>query len=324
MERELALELVRVTEFAALAAGREMGRGDKIRADQLAVDGMRRIFDTVPIDGTVVIGEGEMDEAPMLYIGEKVGMGMPPSVDVAVDPLEGTNLVAKGLNGAIAVVAVAPEGCLLHAPDMYMEKIAVGPGAAGAIDLTAPVDDNLRRVARYLGKNVQDLTVVILDRERHRGLIQEVRATGARIKLITDGDVAPAVAAAVGGTGVDMLLGIGGAPEGVLTAAALKCLGGDMQARLYPENEQELERARSMGLGDPRQVLRIDDLVKGDDVFFAATGITDGDLLKGVSYFGEKAETESVVMRSKTGTVRFIHAIHRLDKKGLLITASVS
>lgn len=321
MERELALELVRVTEFAALASGREMGRGDKMRADELAVNGMRRVFDTVPIDGTVVIGEGEMDEAPMLYIGEKVGMGMPPAVDVAVDPLEGTNLVSKGLNGAIAVVAVAPEGCLLHAPDMYMEKIAVGPGAAGAIDLTAPVEDNLRRVARFLGKNVEDLTVVILDRDRHRRIIQEVRATGARIKLISDGDVAPAVAAAVGGTGVDMLLGIGGAPEGVLTAAALKCLGGDMQARLYPENEKELERARAMGLGDPRQVLRIDDLVQGDDVIFAATGITDGDLLKGVRYDGDKAETESVVMRSKTGTVRFIHAIHRLDKKGLLMEA---
>ncbi len=319
MERELALELVRVTEFAALACGREMGRGDKIRADQLAVNGMRHVFDTVPIDGTVVIGEGEMDEAPMLYIGEKVGMGMPPKVDVAVDPLEGTNLVSKGLNGAIAVVAVAPEGCLLHAPDMYMEKIAVGPGAAGAIDLTAPVDDNLRRVARFLGKNVEDLTVVILDRDRHRRIIQEVRSTGARIKLITDGDVAPAVAAAVGGTGVDMLLGIGGAPEGVLTAAALKCLGGDMQARLYPENDAELVRARAMGLGDPRQVLRIDDMVQGDDVFFAATGITDGDLLKGVRYDGERAETESVVMRSKTGTVRFIHAIHRLDKKGLVV-----
>ncbi|MGE5591127.1 MAG: class II fructose-bisphosphatase [Bacillota bacterium] len=321
MERELALELVRVTEFAALASGREMGRGDKMRADQLAVNGMRRVFDTVPIDGTVVIGEGEMDEAPMLYIGEKVGMGMPPAVDVAVDPLEGTNLVSKGLNGAIAVVAVAPEGCLLHAPDMYMEKIAVGPGAAGAIDLTAPVEDNLRRVARYLGKNVEDLTVVILDRDRHRRIIQEVRATGARIKLISDGDVAPAVAAAVGGTGVDMLLGIGGAPEGVLTAAALKCLGGDMQARLYPEDEKELERARAMGLADPRMVLRIDDLVQGDDVIFAATGITDGDLLKGVRYDGDRAETESVVMRSKTGTVRFIHAIHRLDKKGLLMEA---
>ncbi|MHB9143897.1 MAG: class II fructose-bisphosphatase [Symbiobacteriia bacterium] len=317
MERELALELVRVTEYAALACGREMGRGNKIQADQLAVDGMRRLFDTVSLDGTVVIGEGEMDEAPMLYIGEKVGMGMPPAVDIAVDPLEGTNLVAKGLNGAIAVLAVAPQGCILHAPDMYMEKIAVGPGAAGAIDLTAPIDDNLRRVARYLGKHIEDMTVVILDRERHKKIIQEVRAAGARIKLISDGDVAPAVAAAVGGTGVDMLLGIGGAPEGVLAAAALKCLGGDMQARLYPENEAELERARSMGLDDPLKVLRIDDLIKGDDVIFAATGITDGDLLAGVRYDGIRAETHSIVMRSKTGTVRFIKAIHRLDKKGV-------
>ena len=315
MERELALEFVRVTEAAALACAREMGRGDKIKADQLAVDAMRQLFDTVQIDGTVVIGEGEMDEAPMLYIGEKVGTGCPPVVDVAVDPLEGTNLVAKGLNGSIAVLAVAPRGTLLHAPDMYMEKICVGPEAAGRIHIDAPVAENLASVARAKNRHVEDLTVVILDRERHKKIIQEVREAGARIKLITDGDVAPAVATAIGDTGVDMLLGIGGAPEGVLSAAALKCLGGDMQARLYPENEQELERAKQMGLKDPLQVLKLDDMVKTDDVIFAATGITGGDLLKGVTYFGHGARTHSIVMRSKTGTIRFVEAIHRLDRK---------
>jgi fructose-1,6-bisphosphatase II len=315
LERELALELVRVTEAAALASARWMGRGDKNKADQLAVDAMRGGFDSVQIDGTVVIGEGEMDEAPMLYIGEKVGAGG-VAVDVAVDPLEGTNLVAKGLNGSIAVVAVAPQGCLLHAPDMYMEKIAVGPEAKGCIDLTASITANLRWVARAKGKQVSDLTVVILDRERHKPLIQECREAGARIKLITDGDVAPAVAAAIEGTGVDLLLGIGGAPEGVLAAAAIKCLGGDMQARLRPENEAERERCRSMGIADPTQILRLEDLVKGDDVFFAATGITDGDLLRGVRFQGNHlGTTHSIALRGRTGTIRFIEATHRLDKK---------
>ncbi len=315
MDRELALELVRVTEAAALASARWMGRGDKNKADQLAVDAMRAGFDTVQIKGVVVIGEGELDEAPMLYIGEEVGAGGAP-VDVAVDPLEGTNLVAKGLNGSIAVVAVAPQGCLLHAPDMYMEKIAVGPEAKGCIDITASVTANLRWIARAKGKDVSDLTVVILDRDRHKGIIQECREAGARIKLITDGDVAPAVATAIGDTGVDVLLGIGGAPEGVLTAAALKCLGGDMQARLKPENEQEYERCKQMGLADPTQVLRLDDLVKGDDVFFAATGITDGDLLQGVRYTGQHVgRTHSIALRCKTGTIRFIEAMHRLDRK---------
>lgn len=315
MERELALEFVRVTEAAALACARWMGRGDKNKADELAVEAMRGVFDTVEVDGVVVIGEGEMDEAPMLFIGEKVGAGCPPKVDIAVDPLEGTNLVAKGLNGSIAVVAAAPRGGLLHAPDMYMEKIAVGPKAAGCIDITAPVRVNLERVANALNRDVSDLTVVILDRERHKKIIQEVREAGARIKLISDGDVAPAVAAAFGDTGVDMLLGIGGAPEGVLAAAALKCMGGDMQARLYPENEQEETRAREMGLTDVRQVLKLNDLVKTDDVIFAATGITEGDLLRGVLYFGNGAKTHSVVMRARTGTVRFIEAIHSFDKK---------
>lgn len=314
MERELALELVRVTEAAALGCAREMGRGDKIRADGLAVDAMRRAFDTLEISGEVVIGEGEMDEAPMLYIGEKLGRGGLP-VDVAVDPLEGTNLVAKGLNGSIAVVAIAPKGNLLHAPDMYMEKIAVGPEAKGCIDMEASIRANLRWVAKAKGRDISDLTVVILDRERHGAIIREVREAGARIKLISDGDVAPAVAAAIGDSGVDMLLGTGGAPEGVLAAAALKCLGGDMQARLKPNSDAERERMQQMGLTDPGAILRLDDLVRGDDVIFAATGITDGDLLRGVRYSGSGAKTHSIALRSYTGTVRFIEAMHRLDKK---------
>lgn len=315
MDREMALELVRITEAAALASARWMGRGDKNKADQMAVDAMRAGFDTVQIDGEVVIGEGELDEAPMLYIGEKLGAGGAP-VDVAVDPLEGTNLVAKGLNGSIAVVAVAPKGCLLHAPDMYMEKIAVGPESKGCVDITASITANLRWVARAKGKEISELTVVILDRDRHKRMIQEVREAGARIKLISDGDVAPAVATCIGDTGVDMLLGIGGAPEGVLAAAALKCLGGDMQARLTPENNEEFERCRAMGLSDPRQVLRLDDLVKGDDVFFAASGITDGDLLRGVRFIGNHiGQTHSIALRGKTGTIRFIEATHRLDRK---------
>ncbi len=316
MDREMALELVRVTEGAALACARWMGRGDKHMADQVAVDAMRAGFDTVHIDGVVVIGEGEMDEAPMLYIGERIGAGGEP-VDVAVDPVEGTNLVAKGLNGSIAVVAVAPRGCLLHAPDMYMEKIAVGPEASGQIDITAPIKENLERVARAKGKSVSDLTVVILDRERHREIIRECREAGARIRLISDGDVAPAVAAAIGEqSGVDMLLGIGGAPEGVLAAAALKCLGGDMQARLKPEGEEEYERCKRMGLSDPTQVLTLEDLVRGDEVFFAATGITDGALLRGVRYSGRHVgHTHSIALRCKTGTIRFIEATHRIDRK---------
>ncbi len=315
MERELALELVRITEAAALASARWMGRGDKELADKLAVDAMRAGFDRVPIDGVVVIGEGEMDEAPMLYIGEHLGSGGIP-VDVAVDPVEGTNLVAKGLNGAIAAVAVAPRGHLLHAPDMYMEKIAVGPQARGCIDITAPVTANLKWVAQAKGKDVSDLTVVILDRPRHSALIQECRDAGARIKLISDGDVAPAIAAAIDETGVDILWGIGGAPEGVLAAAALKCLGGDMQARLKPQNEAEYERCKQMGLSDPDQVLLLDDLVKSEDVYFSATGITDGDLLRGVRYEGRnRATTHSIALRGTTGTVRFIEATHQLDRK---------
>ncbi|BBB91225.1 MAG TPA: class II fructose-bisphosphatase [Methylomusa anaerophila] len=318
MERELALEFVRVTEAAAVASARWMGLGDKIAADQAAVDGMRSAFDTVSISGLVVIGEGEMDEAPMLFIGEKVGHGG-REVDIAVDPLEGTNLVAKGLPGAIAVLAIAPRGCLLHAPDMYMDKIAVGPKAKGKIDINAPVKENLYAVASALERQIEDLTVVILDRPRHAALVKEVRETGARIKLISDGDVSPAVNAAIEGTAVHMLLGIGGAPEGVLAAAAVKCLGGDMQAKLWPESDADLERARALGVRDINKVLTLDDLVRGDEVIFAATAITQGDLLNGVRYFGGGARTHSIVMRGTTGTVRFVDAIHRFDKKPMII-----
>lgn len=318
MNRELSLEFVRVTEAAAIACGRLMGRGDKIAADQAAVDAMRSTFDTVDISGRVVIGEGEMDEAPMLYIGEEVGAGG-IAVDIAVDPLEGTNLVAKGLPGSIAVIAIAPRGCMLHAPDMYMDKIAVGPRAKGKIDINAPVAVNLANVAAALEREIEDLTVVVLDRERHAKLIQEIRQAGARIKLIQDGDVSPVVNAGIEGTGVHMLMGIGGAPEGVIAAAAMKCLGGDMQARLYPENEEEVKRALQMGITDINKVLTIDDLVSGDDVMFAATAITEGDLLRGVNYFGDGVRTNSISMRYKSGTVRFIDAIHSYDRKPLAI-----
>ena len=318
MERELALEFVRVTEAAAIASGRLMGRGQKDAADAAAVDAMRAMLDTVQIRGTVVIGEGEMDEAPMLYIGEKVGGNEGPAVDIAVDPLEGTSLVAKGLPNAISVLAVAERGGLLHAPDMYMDKIAVGSQGKGCIDIDAPIKDNLARLARATGRRIEDLTVVILDRERHIDIVRKVREAGARIKLISDGDVSPAVATAFGESGVDMLLGIGGAPEGVLAAAALKCLGGEMQGRLVPENAEQAERALQMGLKDIKSVLTLDDLVSGDDVIFAATGITDGDLLRGVRYFGAQVMTHSIVMRSRTGTIRLIEATHKLEKKTFL------
>ncbi len=310
----MALEFVRITEAAALAAGRLMGRGDKEAADQAAVDAMRNVFDTVDIDGIVVIGEGEMDEAPMLFIGEKVGTGTEPNVDVAVDPLEGTNLVAKGLPNALSVVAVAPRGCLLHAPDVYMEKIAVGPRAKGCINLDASVSENLQAVAYALEREVQDLTAIILDRPRHAKIIKDIRAAGARVKLISDGDVSAAIATAIDNTGVDILFGTGGAPEGVIAAAALKCLGGEMQARLKPEGEEEMARVSKMIL-DPAKLLLLDDLVLGDDIFFAATGITDGDMLQGVRYRGRTAETHSLVMRGRTGTIRNIYATHILDRK---------
>lgn len=315
IERELAMEFARVTEAAALASARWWGRGDKIAADDAAVKAMRAMFDTVNVDGIVVIGEGEMDEAPMLYIGEQVGTGKHVAVDIAVDPLEGTNLVAKGLTGAIAVLAAAPRGCLLHAPDMYMEKIAVGPACVGKINLDASVTENVTAAAKALNKGVEYVTVVVLDRPRHKAIIDELRAIGARIKLISDGDVSPAVAVAIPGSGVDMVLGIGGAPEGVLAAAALRCLGGEFQGRLWPEDEKDVERANKLGVYDLKKILLMDDLVKGDDVIFAATGITDGDFLKGVRYYGNTATTHTIVMRGTTGTVRFIDARHRIDKK---------
>ena len=317
MDRELSLEFVRVTEAAAIACGRLMGKGDKIAADQAAVDAMRTMFDSVNISGTVVIGEGEMDEAPMLYIGETVGAGG-MAVDIAVDPLEGTNLVAKGMPGAIAVLAVAPQGGLLHAPDMYMDKIAVGPKAAGKIHIDAPVKENLKAVASALSRKVEDLTVVILDRDRHSRLIKDVRDAGARIKLITDGDVSPVINVGIEGSGIHMLVGSGGAPEGVIAAAALKCLGGDMQGRLLPSDDCEVARAKKMGIGDINKVLTIDDLVHGEDAIFAATAITQGDMLNPVHYFGGGVRTHSIVMRYKSGTVRFVDAIHKLDRKSMI------
>lgn len=314
MDRELALELVRVTEQAAIASGRWMGRGMKNEADGAAVDAMRKAFDRIAVSGRVVIGEGEMDEAPMLYIGEEVGLGG-PEIDIAVDPVEGTNLIAKGLPGSIAVMAIAPRGCLLHAPDMYMEKLCVGHRAAGRIDINAPVRQNLLNVADALGRDVKDMMVVIMDRPRHEEIIREVRDAGARIKLISDGDVSPAISVGIEGSGVHMLIGVGGAPEGVLAAAALKCLGGDMQARLWPESQADIDRAKKMGIEDINKVLTLDDMVRGDEVFFVGTAITPCDMLEPVRYFGGGARTNSIVMRASTGTVRFVDAIHRLDKK---------
>jgi fructose-1,6-bisphosphatase II len=313
------MEIVRVTEAAAIASARWMGFGKKDEADSAATEAMRKVFDTIPMRGTVVIGEGEMDEAPMLYIGERLGLGYLPEVVVAVDPLEGTNIVAKGLWNAISVVAVANRGCLLHAPDMYMEKIAVGPKAVGQVDIDAPVEDNLKAVAKASGKDIEDLVAVVLDRPRHAKLIDEIRKAGARIKLIPDGDVAAAIHTAFPDTGVDILFGSGGAPEGVLAAVALKCLGGEIQGRLLPEDEEQFKRCVRMGIENPTKVLRMEDLVKGDDAIFAATGVTDGELLKGVRYKGNLAQTHSVVMRAKTGTVRFMDGTHRLEKKPNLI-----
>lgn len=315
MERSLTMELVRVTEAAAIASGRWIGSGKKDEADGAATTAMRNVFDTIPMRGTVVIGEGEMDEAPMLYIGERLGLGYLPEVDVAVDPLEGTNIVAKGLWNAIAVVALAPKGGLLHAPDMYMDKIAVGPKAVGQVDLDAPVVDNLKAVAKANGKDVEDLVAVLLDRPRHAKLIEEIRQAGARIKLIPDGDVAAALNTGFSDTGVDILFGSGGAPEGVLAAVGLKCLGGEIIGRLMPEDEEQFQRCLRMGISDPKKVLRMEDLVRTEDAIFAATGVTDGELLRGVRYKGNVAQTHSLVMRAKTGTIRFIDGTHRLEKK---------
>ena len=313
MDRTLSLEFARVVEAAALRSGRLLGRGQKDEADGLAVDAMRQAFDSVRISGTVVIGEGEIDEAPMLYIGEHVG-AVGPEVDIAVDPIEGTNLIAKGQNGAIAVMAIAEKGGLLHAPDMYMEKICVGPRGAGAIDITKSLTENIKNVATKMDRKVEEINLVMLDRERHYGLMQEARDLGARIMLISDGDVNPAMECCIEGSGVHMVVGTGGAPEGVLAAAALKCVGGDMQARLKPETDEEIRRCHEMGIADVNQVLTLDDLVKSDDVIFAATAITRGNLLNPIQYFPGGARTHTIVMRSKTGTVRFLDTIHMDDK----------
>ena len=313
MDRTLSLEFARVVEAAALRSGRLLGRGQKDAADGLAVDAMRQAFDSVRISGTVVIGEGEIDEAPMLYIGEHVGAGG-PEVDIAVDPIEGTNLIAKGQNGAIAVMAIAEKGGLLHEPDMYMEKLCVGPSGAGAIDITKSLTENIKNVAAKMNRNVDEITLVMLDRERHHGLMKEARDLGARIMLISDGDVNPAMECCIEGSGVHMVVGTGGAPEGVLAAAALKCVGGDMQARLKPETEEEIRRCHEMGITDVNQVLTLDDLVRTDDVIFAATAITRGNLLNAIQYFPGGARTHTIVMRSKTGTVRFLDTVH-MDEK---------
>ncbi len=310
------MEAVRVTEMAAIASARLMGRGSKNESDQVAVDAMRRAFDALHINGTVVIGEGERDEAPMLYIGEKVGRRNPedPEVDIALDPLEGTNLCAYGRPGGISVVAMASKGNLLNAPDTYMEKIAVGPRAKGAIDLHRTPTENLHAIAEKMRVYVSDLTVIILDRERHTDLIKEVRTAGARIRLIEDGDVAGGIATCFEDTGVDVLMGIGGAPEGVITAAAIRSVGGDMQGRLVPRNNEEIARAKRMGISDITKVYTAEELA-GGEVMFAATGVTTGDFLRGVRFFGSGCETHSVVMRSKTGTVRFVQSRHRFDQK---------
>jgi len=313
-DRNLALELVRVTEAAAMAAGRWVGKGDKIGGDQAAVDAMRKLIGTVSMNGVVVIGEGEKDEAPMLYNGELVGDGSGPACDVAVDPIDGTTLMSKGMPNAIAVLAVAERGAMFDPSAVfYMEKIAVGPEAADVVDLGAPVAENIRRVAAAKQSDVSDVTVCILDRPRHERLVREVREAGARITFISDGDVAGAIAVARQETGVDLLLGIGGTPEGIIAAAALRCLGGTIQARLWPRDDDE--RARAIAAGhDLDRVLTTEDLVSGDNVFFCATGITDGELLRGVNYRAGGCTTQSIVMRSKSGTVRMIDSYHRLTK----------
>jgi len=307
------LDFVKVTENGALAASRWMGRGEREAADGAAVSKMRESLGEMEIAGRIVIGEGERDEAPMLYIGEKVGSGG-REVDIAVDPVEGTNLVANGLPNAIAVMAIAERGGLLHAPDTYMRKLAVGPKAAAYVHIDAPVRDNLEAVANALEKPINDVCVIILDRPRHAALIKEVRAAGARIRLISDGDVDACIATAIESTGIHVAMGVGGAPEGVLAAAAIKCLGGNFMGRLEPRNEEEASRAEAMGFGNLDRVLELDDLVKSSDVIFCATGITDGDLVRGVRFFGNQARTHSILVHSG-GTVRFIESTHRLGAR---------
>jgi fructose-1,6-bisphosphatase II len=313
-DRNLALDLVRVTEAAALASGRWVGRGDKNLADQAAVDAMRLVLNTIDMRATIVIGEGEKDEAPMLYNGEALGRGGPPEVDIAVDPIDGTRLTANGGSGAMAIVAVA-ERDSMYSPGsiVYMDKLAVGPEACGVIDIEAPVEVNLKAIARAKQRDIDDLNVIILDRPRHEALIKEVRRLGARIRLIQDGDVSAAISTCISDRGVDVLIGVGGSPEAVITAAALKCLGGEIQCKLWARNEADQRYAAEHGL-DLNQVLRTKDLVRSENVFFSATGITNGELLKGVRYYGGGARTDSVVMRSKSGTIRYIQGEHRWDK----------
>ncbi|MFQ5722938.1 MAG: class II fructose-bisphosphatase [Terriglobia bacterium] len=315
MERDLSLEFLRVTEHAAIAAARTMGYGDRHAADRAATEAMREWLGDVPIRGRIVIGEGERDKAPMLYIGEEVGQQVGrrdsyPRVDIAVDPLEGTNLCATGAPNALAVIAAAEEGGLLHAPDIYMQKLAVGPSCKGAVELDAPVADNLKAIAKRLERDVEDLVIVVLDRPRHEQLIQDIRAAGARIRLISDGDVAPAIASAVLGAGVHAVMGIGAAPEGVLAAAALCCLNGEMQARLVTTKPEHEERMKKMGITDPKRIYTEHDLAPGKNIVFACTGVTNGDLLRGVRFFGEGARTHSLVMTLEPHNVRFVDAVH--------------
>ncbi|ADH98682.1 class II fructose-bisphosphatase [Salisediminibacterium selenitireducens] len=316
MDRELALEIVRITESAALASAQWMGRGLKEEADDAATTAMRNMFDSVNMKGTVVIGEGELDEAPMLYIGEQLGSGHGPEVDIAVDPLEGTSIVAKGHPNAMTVIAVGDRGTLLHAPDMYMEKLVVGPKAAGLVRLDDPIEKTIDIVAKMNEKRVRDVTVIIQERDRHQDLIERIQQKGARVKLFGDGDVGASIATALPRTGIDLFVGTGGAPEGVISAAAIKALGGDMQARLVPYTDEERERCREMGIEDPERLLQLNDLVKGDDAIFAATGVSTGELLEGVRFLGgDLVETDTIVMRAKTGTVRYIKAHHQLQQK---------
>ncbi len=317
LETDLALEFLRVVEEAAIASAKTMGQGDRKLADHVATEAMRGVMDTVPMDGTIVIGEGERDEAPMLYIGEKVGRrdgGDYTAVDIAVDPLEGTNLCATGSPGAITVLAASEKGGLLHAPDCYMEKIVVGPSCKGLIEIDAPVAHNLAVIAKVLGRRVEDLVIIILDRPRHEKLINDIRKAGARIRLITDGDLSPGVAAAMLGSGVHAVMGSGGAPEGVLTASAIRCLNGYMVGRLTGYTPEQAERMQDMGITDPKRVYTADDLAPGKNIIFAATGVTDGPLLKGVRFFGDGVRTTSLVMKLYKGKVRFIETIH-VDKR---------
>ena len=318
MDSDLSLDFLSVVEQAAIACAHTMGQGDRHKSDQVAVEAMRHCMDSVPIDGTIVIGEGERDEAPMLFIGEKVGLahksdgkGMTfPKVDIAVDPLEGTNLCATGAPNAIAVLAASDEGGLLHAPDLYMEKLVVGPSSKHAVSLDASVEQNLKAIARSLERDVSDLVVVVLERDRHEKLIADIRATGARIRLIGDGDLSAGIAAAVVGSGVHAVMGTGGAPEGVLTAAAMRCLNGEIFARLVVSKPEHEERCRQMGIKDPRRVYTSKDLASGENIIFAATGVTDGTLMKGVRFFGDGVRTSSLIMQSKPARVRFIDTIH--------------